>query len=367
MILGDNWYVPALGWRQAEYQALNRLAMGVRRRVVPMITIPQIEYDFEHRRLKRTVQKFVEPFVGRYLQKWGFRPAWIALHERIALDRMDGGVHVFDYLFDRLRQSRTRALPAVRLKVDSDTVAAAARAVTGGANGVGVIVGLEDLANPSVRDKVEALGAGLGVSLDRMDLVVDLGAPASYEPYGELASALLYWMKGLGSLESFRNVVLVGTAIPRSFKGISRGNDEIPRHDWLFYKALLRTLPEGMRRPTYGDYGIVHPEFDARDPRTMKPAAKLIYAKKEAWATRKGGSFRDNRMQMQGHCACVMRDPHFEYRGSAYSDGDRRIMTCATGIEGTGSLGRWKDAGLTHHITMAVECLANLGAGTSNA
>ena len=175
--------------------------------------------------------------------------------------------------------------------------------------------------------------------------MIDLGAPATYEPYGDFAAALLYWMGGLGSLDSFRNVVLTGTAIPRSFRGIGRGNDEIPRHDWMFYRTLLRAMPEGMRRPTYGDYTIVHPDFVARDPRKMKPAAKLIYTKPESWATRKGGSFRDNRGQMRGHCVCVMRDSHFEYRGSAYSEGDRRIMTCATGMEGTGSLGRWKGRG----------------------
>ena len=367
MILGSESYVPVLRWRQAEYQALHRLAPAVRARVVPLITIPQIEYDFEHQRLKKTVQEFVEPFVGRYVQKWGFRPGWIALDETIAIGRMDGGAHVFDHIFDGLRRNRTRALPAVGLRDDLDTVAAAARAVSGGADGVGVIVGLEDLASPSVRDEVEALGVALGVGLDRLDLVMDLGAPTTYEPYGEFATALLYWMEGLGSLGSFRNLVVTGTAIPRSFRGIGRGNDEIARHDWMFYKTLVQNLPEGMRRPAYGDYTIVHPDFEARDPRRMKPAAKLIYTKPASWATRKGGSFRDDRGQMRGHCKCVMRDSHFGYRGSGYSEGDHRIMTCATGMEGTGSLGRWKDAGMTHHITMVVEDLAKLAAGPSNA
>ena len=167
MILGRESYVPVLRWRQAEYQALHRLAPAVRKRVVPLITIPQIEYDFEHQRMKYTVQKFVEPFVRRYLQKWGFRPAWVALHETIALGRMDGGVHVFDHVFDGLRRSRTRALPAVRLSEDSATVAAAARAVSGGADGAGMILSMEDLASPSARDEVEALGDELGVRLDR--------------------------------------------------------------------------------------------------------------------------------------------------------------------------------------------------------
>ena len=39
MPLSDGAYVPALRWRQAEYQALLRLKEPVKRRVVPQITI----------------------------------------------------------------------------------------------------------------------------------------------------------------------------------------------------------------------------------------------------------------------------------------------------------------------------------------
>ena len=365
MILRDDTYVPALRWRQAEYQALFGLESNVKDRVVPLITIPEIEYDFERQKPKSTVQDFVQPFVGRYMKQWGFRPAWIALDEAIARGRMDGDVHVFDHVFDGLPRGRTRAVPAVGIHVDPATLAAAARAVQGGgAGGAGVIVGLEDLPERTVRASVAAVCDGLGLTASAIDLVIDMGAPPNYEPHDEFAGALVHWMGGLGSLDSFRNLVVVGTAIPRSFKTIAKGNDEIPRDDWLFYRALLDGLPEGLRRPTYGDYTIVHPDFEARDPRKMKPVAKLVYTKAESWATRKGGPFRGNGRQMRGHCNCVLRDPHFEYRGGLYSEGDRYIMGCAGGIESTSTLGRWKRVGISHHVTTVVEGLAKLAAGT---
>ena len=366
MILRDDSYVPALRWRQAEYQALFGLESNVKDRVVPLITIPEIEYDFERQKPKSTVQDFVQPFVGRYLEKWGFRPAWIALADEIGRGRMDGGVHVFDYVFDGLRRYRTRAVPAVGIHVNASTLAAAERAIRHGADGAGVIVGLEDLPEPTVHASVVAVCDALGAPASAIDLVIDMGAPPNYEPYDEFAGALVHWMSGLGSLDSFRSLVLVGTAIPRSFKTIAKGNDEVPRHDWLFYRALLDGLPEGMRRPTYGDYTIVHPDFEARDPRKMNPVAKLVYAREDSWATRKGDPFRGNGRQMRGHCNCVLRDPHFEYRGGLYSDGDRYIMGCAAGIESTSTLGRWKCVGISHHVTTVVEGLAKLAAGTSS-
>ena len=78
MPLSDGAYVPALRWRQAEYQALFRLKEPVKRRVVPLLTIPPVEFDFEVGELKKTVHEHVQPFVPRYLKKWGCRPAWVS-------------------------------------------------------------------------------------------------------------------------------------------------------------------------------------------------------------------------------------------------------------------------------------------------
>ena len=47
MILTSGMYVPALRWRQGEYQALARLPATVRDRLVPYISIPEVEFDFE--------------------------------------------------------------------------------------------------------------------------------------------------------------------------------------------------------------------------------------------------------------------------------------------------------------------------------
>lgn len=40
-------YVPALKWRQGEYQALLRLKDKAKTRIKPFIMIPALEFDFE--------------------------------------------------------------------------------------------------------------------------------------------------------------------------------------------------------------------------------------------------------------------------------------------------------------------------------
>ena len=74
MILTKDMYVPALRWRQGEYQALARLAAAAKDRIVPYVTIPEVEFDFELWQPKKTVQEHVHPFAARFNAKWGQRP-----------------------------------------------------------------------------------------------------------------------------------------------------------------------------------------------------------------------------------------------------------------------------------------------------
>lgn len=145
MILGESMYVPALRWRLGEYQALLRLAKEVKDQVVPIVTVPEVEFDFELWQPKRTVHEHVLPFPRRFKDKWGPRPAWVHLNEKIAVGRMDDGAHVFDYIFDTLRPHKTHAMPSVPLSADTDTLLAAGRTVARDQHGLAVVLRLEDL------------------------------------------------------------------------------------------------------------------------------------------------------------------------------------------------------------------------------
>ena len=125
MILSDDMYVPALRWRQGEYQALVHLRKAVKDQVFPFITLPEVEFDFEFWQPKKTVHEHVLPFPTRFNSKWGPRPAWVLLDEKIAIGRMDDGSHVFDYIFNTLRPHQAHAIPAIPLYTDTDTLAAA--------------------------------------------------------------------------------------------------------------------------------------------------------------------------------------------------------------------------------------------------
>ena len=361
MVLSDGMYVPALRWRQGEYQALWRLANAVKDKVVPLITVPEVEFDFELRQPKRTVHEHALPFPERFRTKWGTRPAWVHLDERIAIDRMDDGAHVFDYIFDALRPHQTSAIPSVPLGTDTDTLAAARRAVSHDGRGIAVTLRLEDLMAGNPKRSVVGLLETVSSDPGDADLIIDLRDP-NFEPYDAFARALVAALRKMGDLNRFRNLVLLSTAIPDTFAGIARGTDRIPRHDWLFHRALLAALPGDMRKPTYGDYTVVHPDFVAKDMRKIRAAGKVIYTTTDAWATRKGGAFRGDEAQMHRHCEEIVKDSTFQFKGAAFSYGDGYIAGCASGRERPSNQTRWKVVAINHHITMVVNDLATTSA-----
>ncbi len=360
MILTRDMYVPAIRWRQGEYQALFRLAPAAKDRIVPYVTIPEIEFDFEEWRPKKTAQEHVHPFAARFKAKWGQRPAWIAVHPSIADQLMDDGRDILTYVFDALRVFRALAVPALPLDANAALVTRVQAITRNDGQGVAISVRLEDLMKPSPRARLEALAAALAVGLDEVDLIIDLGAP-NFEPYDAFAGALIAAMGRLGDLNGFRNFVLVGTAIPETFRDVAKGADQLTRHDWLFYCRLIGSIPPGMRRPNYGDYTIVHPEFTPIDMRKIKSAGKLIYTTTATWEIRKGGAFRDNPEQMHAHCASIVASGKFS--GPAYSSGDDYIAKCAVRTEKPSNQPWWKYVTINHHITHVLDDLARLGGG----
>ena len=359
MILSEKMYVPVLHLRQSEYQALRYLKPRDKDKIMPLICIPDVELDSETWKAKKTVHDHVLPSVGRWTAKWGNRPAWLALHEKIAKGRMNDHSHVFNYILNGLRSEGAHAVPVLTLESDADAITAAAGSIGQDRYGAGIRIHLEKLMSGGSEDSIAKLAKKLLLPLEEVDLIVDLRAP-NFKPYQHFAKALINILNGYRDLSVYRNFVIVSSAIPAGFGQIARGIDEIPRHDWLFYKALLAALPSGIRRPNYGDYTTVHPEFKLDiDMRMINPAGKIIYTTPTIWATCKGPGFRKNETQMIDHCKTVMTNPQFQFRGADFSDGDKYIAQCAAGEEGTGNLGRWKRVSINHHITAAVNDLAN--------
>lgn len=350
-------YMPVLKWRQGEYQALMRLKSNIKDAILPLIVVPPIEYDFEERRPKKTVQDHIEPFAKRYDSKWGTKNSLIDLHDSLEDAAMDDGTLVVEFIFNSLRSAALNAVPVVKLSRNGAYLSAIKDILTIDRKGTAIRVKFNQLMTPTLDQSIQKLMHYLDVDYPEVDLVIDLEVPQSFEPYTDFAKALLNAIKRISGLKRFRSFVIAGMSLNLSEIKIPGG--ELTRHEWLLYQQLQKDLG-GLRRPTFGDYTIETPDFISQDMRLINPPGKIIYTTQNTWLIPKGKSFRDNRDQMITHCEAIINSG--KYCGQGYSAGDKRIYDTCYGIKNTGNLTTWKEAGVSHHITLVVDQLAKFHA-----
>ncbi|UYG06676.1 beta family protein [Halomonas sp. M4R1S46] len=346
-------YMPVIKWRQGEYQALLRLHKSVKDHVFPLIVVPPVEYDFEEKRPKKTVQEHIQPFAKRFHKKWGGRKACIDLHDSLLSARMQNASLVVSYIFEELRQEGCAAIPVTRLSHDMSFVNEIKRIVSVDGKGVALRITLDDIMSQNVDSLIKSVMLRLGVAVSDIDLIVDIEDPESFEPYDVFAKALSSAIRNISDLVAFRTFFVAGTSLKLS--NVRRPGGEPTRHEWLLYKELARELKD-IRVPEYGDYTIETPYFIDQDMRFLKPAGKIVYTTDSTWLVPKGKNFREDREQMVDHCSYIVNSG--KYCGPAFSHGDKRIYDTLNKIEGTGNQGTWKGVGVSHHITFVVKQLS---------
>ena len=141
---------------------------------------------------------------------------------------------------------------------------------------------------------------------------------------------------------------------------IKRSPTIIPRYEWILYKRVVGSLRKAkVRLPTFGDYGISHPDLLSLDMRLVKPSATIRYTTDDDWFIVKGPNVRDNGYkQYREHCRTVMASA--SYMGPSFSEGDKYISECAAGSARTGNLTTWRKVGTNHHLEKVVRDVSSL-------
>ncbi len=350
-------YVPILKWRMGEYQALLRLSELNKNAIYPLIMIPPIEYDFEEKRMKKTVQEHISPFSERFYNKWGDRPALIDIHESLEEETMDDGTNVFPYIFNELKKNSCNCVPVVKLNQSDIFFDDVKQIINQDERGVCFRLKLEDLMNPNLNMNISSLMQRLLVNYDQIDLILDLEEPEEFQPYADFTNALVSKISTIDHLDSFRSFVLSSMSLKLS--SIKKPGEVVVRHEWQLYKHVVSTsLVGSLRVPSYGDYTIETPQFIVDlDMRMINPAGKIIYTSDDVWFITKGGGFRGNTGQMVGHCQRIINSGH--YCNPSFSFGDQRISETFNGVKNTGNLTTWKQVGVNHHLTKVVDQLSS--------
>jgi len=357
-------YMPCLRWKQGEYQAVMRSTEEVLERLVPLIEVPEIGYDFEKRTSAKSIDEHLVPFAKRVAKKLGPKPCYVDLLHIEPNERLKDGNHPARYIFDCLREEGIPAVPVFHLRQDEALFRALSAAAKKDGRGACLRLSLEEAA-------IAALGAQLRDLLGRLDhtpgqcdLVLDLGSP-NFLPVDGLVGLIRQMLAVLPHLNEWRTFTLLGTSFPATTAEIHRGISVLPRYEWRLYGALAHRLRDaGLRLPRFGDYCIAHPALVHMDMRFVKPNATVRYTISEGWLVAKGKNVRDNGFeQFRELCRMVVSSSDFD--GSEFSLGDKYIEDCALGVASTGRLTTWRWVGTNRHLAKVVRDISSLSETSS--
>jgi hypothetical protein len=321
--------------------------------------VPEIGYDFEEQREKKTIDEHLEPFAKRVHQKWGKAPCFVDAIRLPPERAMADGRHPTTMIFERLRNLKCTAVPVTGLGRSPQYQQAIKEIVSKDKGGLCLRVTIEEAIKPTLGGLVNSLLTVLATSAADCDLVLDLGAP-NFEPVEGIAKLVEAVIRKIPNLDKWRTFTLIGTAFPSSMGEVKTSPAMIPRSEWTLYKILITSLRKAnIRLPAFGDYAISHPATLELDMRFIKASATVRYTTADAWYIVKGPNTRDNGFkQYRKHCQVVVNSGYFS--GVGFSAGDAYIQKCADGTGSTGNLSTWRNVGTNRHIEKVVQDVSSL-------
>jgi len=359
MTIAPTQYVPLLRWRMGEYQALFKLAAGLKSSVVPLIEVLPPDFDFEQWRPKKELDEHLGAFAPKLEKKWGDRPALLDGRQLDPTARMADGRHPMGFVFEEARQRGVDLTPVIGLESDAAYRQAVHDIDAVDMNGAVLRCTLEEALDPDFDNHVDALLNALVIDIARLDIVLDLRSPA-YAPQEPLVSVIRAALNG-ARFQAARSVVLMAASFPETMTELKLPIQTVPREEWRLYAALIVAQSPQERRPSFGDYAVAAVTFAQGDMRFMRGSPNVRYAVPNGWlvarSKRKKG---ETNHAYPGLCGLILTSG--QYHGAAFSEGSAYIEGCHTGVAKRGNPTVWKWVATNHHITVVLDDLARLPA-----
>lgn len=360
-------YVPCLKWKMGEYHAVLKLSDFAKKTITPLIEVPGLEWDFEEKVNKKSIEEVLPSFIKRVCCNWG-GGCFIDIQRNLKhFDVMTSGIYPEAFVFDELRKKKYPAVLVIGLEAEKSKfsrghIAALKAIIAKGGLGVCFRVSIEQIIKPSFKSDLNDVMSALSVQAKDCDFIFDLEAP-NFDPIAGFATVIANLISLIPSLNDWRTFVILGSSFPKTMKGIGPGMTSVPRYEWQAYKKLIETLAiKSLRLPIYGDYPIAYPRVPNLDMRKIKSSATIRYTYADNWCIVKGGIYRDDPKQFHALSKALVMSKYFS--GATFSKGDESIEKCAGKKTGPGNPTSWREYGTNHHIEYVVRDISRLYASS---
>jgi hypothetical protein len=352
-------YIPCLRWKQGEYQAVSKLSDMTKRMFTPLIEVPEIGWDHEEKKEKKTIDEHLSGFaLKKVYKKWGDSPCFIDLNLIAHSGGMANGIHSVRFVFDELRMLKCQAIPVISLLRNAEFQQNIKAVSDKDKNGICLRITIEEAAKSTLESGVNSLLSILKIQPNSCDCIIDLGVP-NFVPLDGFSIVIQTIISKLPYLNDWRTFTLLGTSFPETMGSLKKGVEIVPRYEWQLYKKLIAGFRKAkLRLPAFSDYVISHPQVLDLDMRVVKPSATIRYTIDNDWYIVKGDNVRDYKFEQYRELSEQIRASRYYY-GSAFSWGDNYIQECANGNAKTGNLSTWRQVGTNHHIEKVIRDIAS--------
>lgn len=351
-----NYYIPILKGKQGEFRALRDLSEKTKQKFIPLICVPPP---------KKSLEKHLNNIADKITTLWGYkRPFFLDLFALKLTERTSSGTHPLNYIFQRMKKSRLFApfaIPTTGLDRDDAYNSAVVDIISKDKRGVCIRL-LEQYMIDAVElnDKLNELLEKLKISKKEANLLFDFRA-ICMEDVRDTADTAIKIINELPNISEWQTLTIAASGFPETLSEIRRDSIiKLPRAELALWQLIIAQSKRLPRIPSYGDYGIVHPNHLVLDPRRINPSAKIRYTLDEEWLVLKGQSLRKHSKKYKQYHGLsqglVDRD---EFMGASFSKGDEYIAKCADGNVSSGNLETWIRVDTIHHLTLVSDQIAN--------
>jgi hypothetical protein len=359
MMLDHTHYVPILKGKDGEYGALKELSTTAKSKLLPLIEVMSIPWDFDNKVAAKSVDDHLATVCGKIADSWGTNqslfidPYWIDEAERMA-----DGKHPLTYIFDDARVKNLLPIPVTGLRRDSNYQAAVKKIIQADQRGVCIRLENEDFKEMfELGGSLDTLLTVLDISKGNADLLLDFRSIKS-DQTAQIVLSTMSIAALLNDINEWRALICAASGFPVTMPAASTISS-VPRHEWSVWQDFAKHRKRLPRMPTFGDYGISHPDpLDDVDPKLLRLSAAIRYTTDTDWLLLKGRSLKKYTFA-QFHDLSKTLVARTEYKGPTYSWGDEFVSLCAGRTKNPGSLGIWRKVGTNHHLTLVAEQIAS--------
>lgn len=366
-------YVPILKWKRAEQRALKALEDKGGDSITPLIELVMPTVSLYKKDEKKTQEEMFEEIVLKFkekrtkkipeeiLQSCGTRPVFLdfsLLYEGKLTVQLK--VDSLNKIITAGMDTGLKIIPVLNLNDDPKIKEAVCLLLEKYNQGICLRIAPSDLSDTEVlNEKIRVFLQDFNLSRENIDLLIDIK-----EKYGQYLQFINAGQQ-IRNLSGWRNFIFASGAFPETLSECSFDEATLlPRFDWQNW--LYHTKSKKVTRiPIFADYTIRTPIFN-ESLQYYSSTTSIKYTLEDDWLVMKG---KVRRYELYlANAKLLVEDTDYFY-GEKFSWGDENIAQKARhyplytkdpSIKGTGRNEDWIAWGISHHLILVVNQLANL-------